>query len=148
MRISQIELKNLTTQSIIKTIIPTSAITDIDGISKLASTSPLEVIKDENIIQVYTKARYSIGGISIPYYFLDDNNKASGMQKIAETWIGTPATGESSKVGDVISYANEETKLLNGNIERDKIISDVKQTFIKSVSLYCVISYLLGIKYS
>ena len=95
--------------------------TDIDGISKLASTSPLEVIKDENIIQVYTKARYSIGGISIPYYFLDDNNKASGMQKIAETWIGTPATGESSKVGDVISYANEETKLLNGKTTKGKI---------------------------
>ena len=33
--------------------------------------------------------------------------------------------------------------ILNNN--NNKIISDVKQTFIKSVSLYCVISYLLGI---
>jgi hypothetical protein len=91
-------------------------LTDFDGISKLASNSPLNVLIDNEIIQVYTQAQYSLGGISIPYYYLDDGNKLPFMQSVARTYIG-----DAADFGDVISYANAGVELFNGK-ETDKRI--------------------------
>ncbi len=93
-------------------------LTDYDGVSKLASTSPLNVKKDGNIIQVYTQAEYSLGGISIPYYYLDDENKAPGFETEARTYTGG---NNGYDFGDVISYANAGTELVNGMTTQAKI---------------------------
>ncbi len=93
-------------------------LTDYDGISKLAGTEPLSVRKDGRILQVYTRSEYKLGGISIPYYYLDDENKADGMESVARTYTG----GENGyDFGDVISYAAAGTKLENGKTARGKI---------------------------
>ncbi len=87
-------------------------LTDADGVSKLAANSPLQVKKDNQAIQVYTQAKYSLGGIAIPYYFLDDHNKAPQMQSVARTYTGI---NQENDFGDVISYAGPGADLLNGN---------------------------------
>ena len=84
-------------------------LTDQDGISKLGSNSPLNVRKNGQIIQVYTQALYPSIQVSIPYYYLDDENKAEDMQSIARTYIGN-----DYDFGDVISYANTGARLSNG----------------------------------
>jgi len=91
-------------------------LTDYDGISKLASNAPLSVRKNSQIIQVYTQAKYNGKTISIPYYYLDDENKADGMEKAAGTY-----TGNAYDFGDVISYADEGTHLQNGKTALGKI---------------------------
>lgn len=93
-------------------------LTDFDGISKLASNAPLEVKRDGNIVQVYTQARYSVGGISIPYYYLSDENKAPGMISEARTYVGI---NSNSDLGDVISYADVGTQLVNGHTTKGKV---------------------------
>jgi len=91
-------------------------ITDRDGVSKLASNAPLNVMQDNEIIQVYTKARFDRGSISISYYYLANENKAPDLDQAASTF-----TGDSIELGDVISYGDEGTRLLNGEIAEDNI---------------------------
>jgi len=88
-------------------------LTDGDGISKLGSNSELSVrMEDTNeIIQVYTQAKYPGRSIAIPYYYLDEHNRINGLEKIAGTY-----TGNDYNFGDVISYANAGTHLINGNV--------------------------------
>ena len=72
-------------------------LTDNDGISKLAATSPLNVWKDDQVIQVYTQAKYP-SGISIPYFYLGNLDKVPEAQQIAGTFIGIIiSTRQSSK---------------------------------------------------
>jgi hypothetical protein len=90
-------------------------IVDGDGASTLASNAPLRV-KTNRAIQVYTQARYSLGSIGIPYYYLDEDNIARAMTKVA----GTYDKGEVD-LGDVVSYAEmggnlHDGKLAGGNI--------------------------------
>jgi hypothetical protein len=92
-------------------------LTDHDGISKLASSAPLEVKNlGRDIIPVYTQAIYDNKPISIPYYYLDKNNKASGMNKVV-----TPYLGNDYDYGDVISYANKGSSLVDGKNCKEKI---------------------------
>ncbi|RLI96352.1 MAG: hypothetical protein DRP00_05425, partial [Candidatus Aenigmatarchaeota archaeon] len=93
-------------------------LTDNDGISKLAATKPLSVKQDHQIIQVYTQAKYSGKSISLPYYYLDDENKAPGMETSARTYTGN---SNGYDFGDVISYANAGTHLTNGKTTQAKI---------------------------
>jgi hypothetical protein len=115
-------------------------LTDYDGISKLASNSELNVIKDSEVIQVYTRAKYSNKPISIPYYYLDNENKAPQMEKVAGTYMGS-----DYDFGDVISYAGAGTDLINGKttdkklcffgiIESDYWTSDARELFEDCVS--------------
>ncbi|MFA5724621.1 MAG: putative metal-binding motif-containing protein, partial [Candidatus Pacearchaeota archaeon] len=90
-------------------------LTDHDGISNLASTSPLSVRKNDQVIQVYTQAKYPTG-ISIPYYYLGDENKVPAMEKVAGTF-----TGDEYDFGDVISYAQAGTHLVNGKNAKGNI---------------------------
>ena len=93
-------------------------LTDFDGVSKLASRNPLEVKKDGRIVKVYTQARYDLGSVSIPYYFLDDENKAEGMQSVARTYIGLNTNND---FGDVVSVSDAGLRLKNGKITQAKI---------------------------
>ena len=94
-------------------------LTDVDGISKLAATTPLSVKKGDQIIQVYTQAFYKSGSTSaIPYYYLYDENKAPGMTSVARTYTGGI---NGYDFGDVISYANSGIKLFNGKTSQEKI---------------------------
>src|SRR3989338_5505960 len=54
-------------------------LTDRDGISQLGATSPLNVRKekDKRVLQVYTQAREGTTSVSLPYYYLADENKAN-----------------------------------------------------------------------
>ena len=81
-------------------------ITDSDGISKLASSAPLQVRKGNQVIQVYTQARYN--GVSVPYYYLATGNKVDEMVTVAGTY-----TGNNYSLGDVISYSKAGTILKN-----------------------------------
>lgn len=82
-------------------------LTDRDGISQLTSNNPLEVkIVSDGIKQVYTQARLSLTSDFIPYYYLDDENKAN-LKSVARTYVG------DGEFGDVISYAANGTILKN-----------------------------------
>ncbi|MBS3080567.1 putative metal-binding motif-containing protein, partial [Candidatus Pacearchaeota archaeon] len=88
-------------------------LTDKDGVSQLAASSPLNVKKGGNVIQVYTKATFN--GVSIPYYFLANENKVPQMATVAGAYTG------DGIIGDVISYAKSGTDLLNGKDSQGNI---------------------------
>ena len=90
-------------------------ITDKDYISGLASNSPLNVNYGGKIVQVYTAALYG-GGISIPYYYLSDANKAEGFKGIARAYMGN-----GLPFGDVVSVADAGAKMENGKTSKEKI---------------------------
>ncbi len=92
-------------------------LTDRDGISQLGATSPLNVRKDTRILQVYTSAREGTTSVSLPYYYLADENKAN-METIARTYIWGTA---NSDFGDVIAKANSGTQLTNGKVSTEKM---------------------------
>ena len=93
-------------------------LTDNDGISQLANNKPLNVNKNNQIIQVYTDAFYQSGSsLAIPYYYLSDENKASGFVKTAGTYTGSAGLD----IGDVISYASAGTQLVNGKTINNKV---------------------------
>ena len=86
-------------------------LTDVDGISQIASNSPLQVKKGNQIQTVYTQAFENIGGgAAIPYYYLDDKNKAN-FTGVARTYIGG---NNGFQFGDVVATANPGTRLVNG----------------------------------
>lgn len=91
-------------------------LTDKDGTSKLASTQPLKVKFEGSEIEVYTSGR-DARGIAIPYYFLDNENKDSGLVKYA----GTYSTSSGKDFGDVISFAPAGTLLSNGKTVKSGI---------------------------
>jgi len=92
-------------------------LTDRDGISQLGSTNPLYVnMVDNGIQQVYTQGLEGLKGVAIPYYFLDDHNKAN-VTAIARTYTGE----EDYDFGDVVATAQRGTHLINGKIAGDKI---------------------------
>ncbi len=93
-------------------------LTDNDGISKLASNNPLSVNKNNQIIQVYTTG-VDGRGVGIPYYFLDDENKAPGFFTVARTYTGNQ--NDDYNFGDVIAYANDNSHLINGKYTEGKI---------------------------
>lgn len=86
-----------------------SGFTDTEGVSKIASTMPLKVTFNGNQVPVYTSGR-DTNGVAIPYYFLDNANKAAGLIKYA----GTGFTSSGKDFGDVISLAKSGTNLNNG----------------------------------
>ena len=90
-------------------------LTDRDGISKLASNSPLSVKIGNQIIQVYNKAKFN-NGIGIPYYYLSEENKVNELEMIAQTY-----TGNGNDMGDVISYGSAGLELENGEVVEDNI---------------------------
>lgn len=115
-------------------------LTDRDGISKLAATSPLQVLKNGQIIQVYTQARYNNRPISLPYFYLGNEDKVPAMQKIAGTYMGN----EGYDIGDVISFASAGTHLINGKdakgnvcfygiVESDYWTEDARDMFLDCV---------------
>ncbi|MEK6914549.1 MAG: putative metal-binding motif-containing protein [Nanoarchaeota archaeon] len=90
-------------------------LTDNDGVSKLAASSPLSVKIDSDILKVYTKAKFS-GGINIPYYFLAEGSKVSEFSKAAAPYINN-----GDILGDVISYGSPGLKLSNGKTTQSNI---------------------------
>ena len=88
-------------------------ITDRDGVSQLGATSPLKVVKGNSVIVVYTEA-FSNNKVAVPYYFLDEENKAPSMTQIAST----QTTSSGRKFGDVISHASPGQVMMNGEIQR------------------------------
>lgn len=89
-------------------------LTDDDGISQLGSTTPLSVKKDGKVIQVYTQAFLNLNRIAIPYYYLDDLNKAPAFHKVAATYTG------NGDFGSVIAYANPGEMLVDGRVLEKK----------------------------
>jgi hypothetical protein len=90
-------------------------LTDRDGISKLASSSPLSIKIGNKITQVYNQAKFN-NGVSIPYYYLGEENKVDNLETIAQTY-----TGNGNDIGDVISYGNAGLELENGEVAEDNI---------------------------
>ncbi|OGJ20425.1 hypothetical protein A3K73_00235 [Candidatus Pacearchaeota archaeon RBG_13_36_9] len=116
-----------------------TGLTDNDGISKMASVTPLKVkFKGKEVI-VYTSGR-DPKGIAIPYYFLDNENKIKGLIKYA----GTYSTSSGKDFGDVISFAEKGTVLSNGKIVNSGmcffgiIKSDYWTTEAENLFLDCV----------
>ncbi len=122
-------------------------ITDRDGISRLARGSPLNVVKEGRIIQVYSQAIYDKRSISIPYYYLKSNNKNPLMEKIAGT-----DSGESKNIGEVISFAKAGTNLTNGKNTKSNICffgiteSDYWTTGAKQLFKDCIMSTISSCK--
>ena len=95
-------------------------LTDRDGISQLAANSPLSVVMDHKVTQVYTSSSYRGSTVSLPYYFLANENKASGFDRVAGAFSG-PQNGDDAVLGDVISNAKPGTKLVNGKTTKGNI---------------------------
>ncbi len=95
---------------------PEWGITDKDGISKLASISPLNVKFNGKLLQVYTTTKDSRGD-TLAYYYLDQNNKAKSLKKYA----GTYSTGSGADFGDVISFAKKGDTLNNKKTANENI---------------------------
>ena len=93
----------------------TWGLTDHEGVSQLGATHPLSVLINSHQYQVYTQA--TIAGVAIPYYYLDQGNKAPNMQQVA----ATETTASGYKVGDVISYAPAGAQLMNGHTQQGKL---------------------------
>ena len=93
-----------------------SGITDSDGISKLASRHNLNVNIYGKLLPVYTEF-VDERGIAIPYYFLDDDNKADGFKR----YVGTDTTSSGNPFGDVISFGEKGLTLENGKINKGYI---------------------------
>jgi len=89
-------------------------LTDHDGISKLAANQPMSVNINSKVEQVYTQARFN--GISIPYYYLSNENRVMGIEEVA-----TPYTRDEDDLGAVIGYANPGTYLTNGKVTGGKL---------------------------
>ena len=89
-------------------------LTDVDGISQIGSTAPLKVKIDSRVAQVYTVAQE--GTAAIPYYYLDDENKAN-FTSLARTYIGNTLYD----FGDVVSTADKGTHLVNGKVSKGKM---------------------------
>ncbi|GEM_PF-2120412 len=88
-----------------------TGLTDNDGVSKMASVTPLKVKFEGKELVVYTSGR-DTRGIAIPYYFLDNENKVKGLIKYA----GTYSTSSGKDFGDVVSFAEKGTVLSNGKV--------------------------------
>lgn len=91
-------------------------LTDNDGVSQMGATIPLTVVVDESEIQVYTKA-FIRGTLAVPYYYLEKDNKAASVVRIA----ATRTTSNGKNFGDVIGYIPEGGVLANGNIAQGNI---------------------------
>ncbi len=91
-------------------------ITDNEGVSQLGSTSPLTIMEDGSVVQVYTSA-FKEGRVAVPYYFLDKENKAESLLQIA----ATKTTSSGRKFGDVISYALPGAVLENHKVTKEEI---------------------------
>ena len=122
-------------------------LTDIDGTSQLASTAPLNVrLVDNGVRQVYTQAKFP-SGVSIPYNYLHDENKAAGFQGIARTY-----TGNVYAFGDVIAVIDKGERLVNGKRAGGNIcyygISETKYwtSHAKNLFIDCVESVLVECK--
>jgi len=100
-------------------------LTDYDGISQLASTSALYVkLVNDDLQQVYTQARFpGTSFVSIPYYYLDDLNKAPVVESIARAYYGGSAdyVGPEFEFGDAIASIQKGTTLKNGHVAGGKI---------------------------
>lgn len=98
---------------------PEFGLTDVDGISQLASTEPMSVKviggSLNGIRQVYKQAIYDTNRVAIPYYYLEDENKVD-TEVIARTHIG-----DSYRFGDVIALIPSGTKLKNNKVSEEKM---------------------------
>jgi len=56
--------------------------------NQLASNSKLKVKKGNVMMGVYKRARFKLGGISIPYYYLPNRHQSSGLDSVATTSLG------------------------------------------------------------
>ncbi len=91
-------------------------LTDEEGVSLLAQSSPLSVKKDGKLIQVYNRA-IAPDGKAIQYYYLDMENVASTLTPVAFTEV----TSSGSKFGDVIAYGQPGIILQNGKRQEEKL---------------------------
>lgn len=81
------------------------------GVSRLVSTMPLEVNYNNKNYKVYSSAKDS-RGISISYYYLDNQNKAKSFERLA----GTYSTSSGVNFGDVVSLVDGGSKLIDGSV--------------------------------
>jgi hypothetical protein len=90
-------------------------LTNRNGISTMSSRIPLEVSVNGQSIQIYNSEKDNRGDY-LSYYFLGDQNKASYVNTYAQTY-----SVSSGRVGDVISFVDKDTNLLNGKTSKGEI---------------------------
>jgi len=93
-------------------------LTDGEGVSQLASNSPLSVLKSGVMVPVYTSAtEIRRPAISLQYYYLEKENKADNLTSIAKTEV----TSSGADFGDVIAYAPKGVRLSNGKTQKENL---------------------------
>ncbi len=104
-------------------------LTNRGGISKLTSNSPLKIKKEGEIIQVYDRASFRLGTVSIPYYYLSNRYKEENMKTVATTSVGY-----DKELGDVISYSTQGANKCFFGITKTKYwTEDAKELFKECV---------------
>src|SRR3989344_496706 len=77
---------------------------DKGGVHKISSNSILRLRTNNQVIDVYEKSRFKLGGgVGIPYYYLPQRYINEDVEGIGSTYVM-----KNKYVGDVISYLNND----------------------------------------
>ncbi len=86
-----------------------------NGISQLASSAPLQVQKENQLVQVYDRCCFNSGSnIAIPYYFLLYLNKNQHIKTVAST----PLNEDDA----VIAFINKSKTLSNNELTKGRVV--------------------------
>ena len=71
----------------------------------IASNAPLKVRKNGDVVSAYDSARYKIGGVSLPYYYLPSKYENKDCESVGKT---STNRGSGEELGNVVSYLSDE----------------------------------------
>jgi hypothetical protein len=98
---------------------------DKGGIPKMAANSPLKVLAEELLIQVYDRSRFLRRRINLPYYFLPEKYQNDNMESVA-------MTAQGRKKGSVIAYSNQGTNKCFFGIPEAKFWTEETKVLFKN----------------
>ena len=95
-----------------------------NSIKKIAANSPLEIIREENLVQVYDSSRFKSRRVNLAYYYISEKYQDNLVS------VATVELGSDSETGNVIAYSSGETKKCFFGITETKYwTNDAKELF-------------------
>lgn len=98
-------------------------------ISQMSSNSILRVDEESEIVKVYNRNVFKLGGPNLFYYYIPTKSQKAGLQILATTENGHP------KLGSVVAYSNSTSnKCFFGIIKSQYWTEDARELFEDCVS--------------
>ena len=95
-----------------------------NSIKKIAANSPLNIIKNKSLMQVYDTAKFKSRGVNLAYYYISEKYQ-NNLVSVASVELGF-----DSETGNVIAYSYGETKkCFFGIIETKYWTKDAEELF-------------------